>query len=116
MKSKCPRCDGTKKLFAMFINRGENYKDHSHGYLKCDFCEGKGKIDKNLIPDLENSENLREFLKSSHITLKEASLRSGISCIDISKYENGRPLKISIQNKIVKWVTIEIKNHIRGKQ
>lgn len=94
----CPKCTGTRKTGPVHVNygydktiggcRGE-WKDS----MSCYFCGGSGQVPDDTPARIETGKAMRTEREQRGETLKEASLRMGISAAQLSAIETGRPIK-----------------------
>jgi DNA-binding XRE family transcriptional regulator len=89
----CPDCKGRGEVFA-FINRGEDYRKHTQEYIRCDTCNGWGRILFTKWVRLRHWRRLgrkvRDIRISYYFTFSKASELLGIKPHELSAIEHGR--------------------------
>lgn len=78
----CPQCDGSAQEVTI-------YKD---GYIEsftCSICEGKGKVPKERLVRFMRGQSIRREREEYNLSLKDLSLRWGISISYLRRLEAG---------------------------
>lgn len=93
----CPKCQGAGATGPVHVNYGYVQGVGCCGEwldsVRCYFCGGTGLVPDDTPERIEAGKAKRSERYQRGETLKEASLRMGISAAQLSAIEMGRPLK-----------------------
>lgn len=94
----CPKCTGTGSTGPVHINRGYDKdiggcRGEWRDSIPCYFCMGSGSVPNDTLDRIAAGKSMRSERDKRGETLKDASLRMGISAAQLSAIETGRPTK-----------------------